>query len=170
MLRENHNNKNQCVSTTQHNDQRTAVYHCAAKCCSFATHCENNFEQSRVILWTLANKVKAAIRIYGWQKEPNCRMAHKAINIFSLEPCKGNCVQCAMQCVLLISQPSSPCQFQICGTFRISTVRCVRITSALASPWICEIYCPSTTNSIPPLRWRMSQTFCDVLILCFRAS
>lgn len=73
------------------NDQRTAVYHRAAKRCSFATHFENNFEQSGVILWTVANKVKAAIRIYGWQKQPNCYMPRKAINIFSSEPCKGNC-------------------------------------------------------------------------------
>ena len=76
---------------TNINDQRTAVYHCAAKRCSFATHFEHNFEQSGVILWTLANKVKAVIRIYGRQKEPKCCMQRKAINILSLEPCEGNC-------------------------------------------------------------------------------
>lgn len=73
------------------NDQRTAVCHCAAKRCSFATNLEHNFDQSGVILWTAANKVKDVIRIHGSQKEPNCCMTRKAINIFSLEPCKGNC-------------------------------------------------------------------------------
>jgi hypothetical protein len=135
------------------NDQRTAAYHCAAKRCSFATHLVRNFEQSGVILRTLANKIKAVIGIYGWQKESNCCMPHKAINIFCLEPRKGNCaVRDAMSEYVVNFTAffalsvhdmrhipyfnSQVCKNNFCSFITV----------------VCETYCPTATNSLSPVR------------------